>query len=185
MLCRIYVLWLKTVFRFKLGKGWVFKGRPFVRVGGRDSKIEIGRNFRAISRLEDNSIGVPHRVVVRTVANGAKISIGDDVGVSGCVISATNSITIGNRVLIGSGALIFDSDLHPLESGIRHGQGECAPIVIDDDAFIGARAIVLKGVTIGKGAVVGAGAVVAKDVPSGAIVAGNPAKVISSERKRD
>ena len=40
MLCRIYVLWLKTVYRFKLGKGWVFKGRPFVRVGGRDSKIE-------------------------------------------------------------------------------------------------------------------------------------------------
>lgn len=55
-----------------------------------------------------------------------------------------------------------------------------APVTIGDKVFIGARAIILRGVTIGNGAVIGAGAVVAKDVPPMAIVAGNPAKVIGN-----
>ena len=181
MMAWLYKLWLRVAFGMKAARGWCFKGYPFIRVGGRNSRIEIGENFTAISRIKDNSIGVPHKVVIRTVADGAEIVIGRDVGVSGCVISATKSIHIGDRVLIGSGALIFDSDLHPLEAGIRHGRGACAPIVIEDDVLIGARAIVLKGVTIGKGAIVGAGAVVTKDVPAGVHVGGNPAKVISWE----
>ena len=179
MMAWLYKLWLRVAFGMKAARGWCFKGYPFIRVGGRNSRIEIGENFTAISRIKDNSIGVPHKVVIRTVADGAEIVIGRDVGVSGCVISATKSIRIGDRVLIGSGALIFDSDLHPLETGIRHGRGACAPIVIEDDVFIGARAIVLKGVTIGKGSIVGAGAVVTNDVPAGVHVGGNPAKVIS------
>lgn len=178
MVAWLYKIWLRLAFGMKGAKGWNFKGCPFIRVGGRHSGIEIGENFMAVSRICDNSIGVPHRVVIRTVADEAKISIGRDVGVSGCVISAAKSIRIGDRVLIGSGALIFDSDLHPLETGIRHGRGKCAPIVIEDDVLIGARAIVLKGVTIGKGAIVGAGAVVAKDVPAGARAVGNPARII-------
>ena len=175
----LYKLWLRVAFGMKVATGWCFKGCPFIRVGGRNSRIEIGENFTAISRVKDNSIGVPHKVIVRTISDGAEIVIGRDVGVSGCVISAAKSIHIGDRVLIGSGALIFDSDLHPLEGGIRHGRGACEPIIIEDDVFIGARAIVLKGVTIGKGAIVGAGAVVTKDVPPGARVAGNPARIIS------
>lgn len=175
----LYKAWLKLAYGMMTARGWSFKGLPFIRVGGCGSRIEIGENFTAISRIRDNSIGVPHRVIVRTVADGAEITIGRNVGMSGCTICAAKSIRIGDRVLIGSGALVLDSDLHPLESGIRHGQGKCAPIVIEDDVFIGARAIVLKGVTIGKGAIVGAGAVVTKDVPAGARVAGNPARVIS------
>lgn len=174
----LYKLWLRAAFGMEVAKGCCFKGRPFIRVGGRNSRIVIGENFTAISRIKDNSIGVPHKVIIRTVSDGAEIVIGRDVGVSGCVISAAKSIHIGDRVLIGSGALIFDSDLHPLEAGIRHGRGVCAPIVIEEDVFIGARAIVLKGVTIGRGAIVGAGAVVTKDVPPGARVAGNPARII-------
>ena len=51
-------------------------------------------------------------------------------------------------------------------------------IVVEDDVWIGTRAIILKGVTIHKGAIVGAGAVVTKDVPPYSIVAGNPAKIV-------
>lgn len=178
MIVGLYKIWLRLVFGIKGAKGWNLKGCPFIRVGGRNSRIEIGENFTAISRFRDNSIGVPHKVIVRTISDGAEIVIGRDVGLSGCVISAAKSIRIGDRVLIGSGALIFDSDLHPLEAGIRHGRGKCAPIVIEDDALIGARAIILKGVAIGKGAIVGAGAVVAKDVPAGARAVGNPARII-------
>lgn len=175
-------IWLRFVMGVRVGAESIFKGWPLVRIGGKGSSISIGNRFLAISRLSDNAIGVPHRVIIRTVASGARIVIGDDVGVSGCVIVATKSIKIGHRVLVGSGALIVDSDLHPQDKMLRQrepwNKGACAPIVIGDDVFIGTRAIILKGVTIGPGAIVGAGAVVTQDVPAGAVVAGNPARVV-------
>jgi len=108
------------------------------------------------------------------------VNIGDDVAMSGCSITAEERITVGNRVMIGAGALILDSDAHPLDPQERFkgGRGRTAPILIEDDVFVGARAIVLKGVRIGKGAVVAAGAVVVKDVPAYTIVGGNPARPI-------
>lgn len=185
----IYRLWLRSVFGVLSGSGWELKGRPFIRVGGRGSSIRIGDRLMAVSRLKDNPIGVPHRVVIRTVADGAKIEIGDDVGLSGCVISAAKSIKIGNRVKIGSGALIMDADMHSLDSDLdkrareeaQGSKGMSAPIIIDDDVFIGARAMILKGVRVGKAAIVGAGAVVTRNVPAGATVVGNPARVVGAD----
>jgi len=84
---------------------------------------------------------------------------------------AASSIVIGDRVLIGGGAGIWDTDFHPLdyEQRMMHPTlgTRSKPIVIEDDVFIGARAIILKGVKIGKAAVIGAGAVVRNDVPEG------------------
>jgi acetyltransferase-like isoleucine patch superfamily enzyme len=99
---------------------------------------------------------------------------------SGCSITTINRIVIGNRVLIGSGALILDNDAHALLPTDRQNKKypENAPVIIGDDVFIGSRAIVLKGVNVGNGAVIGAGAVVVKDVPPNSIVGGNPAAVI-------
>jgi acetyltransferase-like isoleucine patch superfamily enzyme len=59
-----------------------------------------------------------------------------------------------------------------------------APVRIGDDVWIGARAVILPGVTVGDHAVIGAGAVVREDVPAWAIVAGVPAKVIRDRRQR-
>ena len=56
------------------------------------------------------------------------------------------------------------------------------PVVLEDDVLIGANAVIIEGVRIGKGAVVGAGSVVTKDVPAGAVVVGNPAKIIKEEK---
>src|ERR1022692_3366992 len=53
-----------------------------------------------------------------------------------------------------------------------------APVIIADDVWIGARAIILPGVTVGSGSIIGAGAVVSKDVPPGAVVVGNPARIV-------
>ena len=75
----------------------------------------------------------------------------------------------------------MDTDFHPLTAEARRvdiNAGKCAPVNIGDDAFIGAHAIILKGVSIGEGAVVAAGSVVNADVPSGMIAGGNPARVL-------
>lgn len=164
------------------GEGWYFSGRPIVRVV-RSSNVRAGCRLKLLSRTA--ALGINHPVVLATLAPGSFIHIGDDVGISGATICARMGITIGNRVLIGANVSIIDNDMHPLESeGRRYRQDgiQAAPIVIEDDTFIGAEAIILKGVTVGRGSVVGAGSVVVSDVPPYSIVAGNPARVIKSLR---
>ena len=159
---------------------WRLYGRPRFRVCGSNARILIGERLVARSRSHGNSIGVFQPVIITAWGRNAKVEIGDDAAISGCSITAEECISIGNRVMIGAGALIMDSDAHPLDPQERFkgGRGCTAPVVIEDDVFVGARAIVLKAVHIGKGAVVGAGAVVAKDVAEYTIVGGNPARPI-------
>jgi acetyltransferase-like isoleucine patch superfamily enzyme len=159
---------------------WHLCGRPKFRIQGKGARICIGARFVANSNCKGNSIGVFQPVILTAYGVNAVLEIGDDVGISGCSITAVTRVTIKNRVIIGAGALISDTDSHPLDPQARF-QGKAArseAVIIDDDVFIGARVIVLKGVHIGKGAVVGAGSVVTKDVPSNVIVAGNPAKLV-------
>ena len=165
---------------------WRLRGLPLIQIGGKGSVLKIGYAFTAVSNPKWNSLGIFQHVTIKTTGVGAQIIIGNHVGISGCTISAENSITIGSHVLLGSGCLITDSDAHPIDPDERRlgGKGKSKPILIEDDVFIGARAIVLKGVTIGKGSVVGAGTVVTKSVPPYSIVAGNPAKVIGDSRKK-
>ena len=165
---------------------WVIAGLPLIRVT-RSSKLTIGRRFHATSRSNKNSIGLSQPVILTAYGSNSRIIIGDDVGISGCSITAYSSIVIGSRVLVGSGALITDNDAHPIHpEGRRYSEKFLsAPVVICDDVFIGARAIILKGVTIGNGAVIGAGAVVTKDVPPYGIAVGNPARVIGDSRTAD
>lgn len=164
---------------------WRFRGLPWLKVSGKGSSITIGKRFIANSRIRFNSFGIIQRVIIRTVQPDAKIIIGDDVGVSGCTISASQLITIGNRVLIGSGTAVVDQDAHPINPDERrNGTGvvKRAPVKIGDDVFIGARTIILKGVTIGDGCMIGAGSVVVKSIPPYCVAAGNPAKVVRSMR---
>lgn len=126
-------------------------------------------------------------------AHGGLITIGDHcfIGENSRIWSGAK-VTIGHRVLIAHDVNIFDNDTHPFEPGARHSHYvaikhtghpsdidlEDRPVLIEDDAWIAAKAIILKGVTIGRGAVVAAGAVVTKDVPPNVVVAGNPARVV-------
>ncbi|SHM19485.1 acyltransferase [Flavobacterium saccharophilum] len=167
---------------YKLGywnKTWRFRSLPLIQKHN-SAKIVIGKDFIACSNPKYNSIGVFQKVILKALSPQGIITIGDNVGVSGATISGRN-ITIGNNVLIGSGVLITDGDAHPIHPYLRHKSEyiKFAPITIEDDVFIGARAIILKGVTIGKGSVIGAGSVVATNIPSMSIFAGNPAKLIS------
>ncbi len=113
-----------------------------------------------------------------------RVSFGDEVTIGHgamLVCGGGGEITVGNRVMIGHGAQIISSG-HRIPDDpaqpMRWSGPESEPISIEDDAWIGAGAIVLPGVTVAEGAIVGAGAVVTCDVPANAVVVGNPARVV-------
>jgi acetyltransferase-like isoleucine patch superfamily enzyme len=103
---------------------------------------------------------------------GLGASFGERVFINqGCFFLDLGGITIGDRVLIGPRVTLSTAG-HPVELDERYDFVSYAPIVIEDDVWIGAAATITPGVTIGRGSVVGAGAVVAKDVPSLSVVTG-------------
>jgi acetyltransferase-like isoleucine patch superfamily enzyme len=110
-----------------------------------------------------------------------KIKIGDDVSLGrGCQIYPSYQfkdvyVSIGDRVMAAPNLTIFGAG-HPVDSPLDKHSAE--PVVIESDVYIGGNVTIRYGVTIGKGSIVAAGSVVVKDVPSGAIVGGNPAKII-------
>lgn len=104
-----------------------------------------------------------------------RLRIGLDVFLnSGVRIECWESVTIGDHVVIGWDTTIMDADLH----GLAGAPERRLPVVIGSGVWIGARAIILPGVTVGDFAVVAAGSVVTRDVPPRTVVAGNPARVI-------
>jgi maltose O-acetyltransferase len=118
---------------------------------------------------------------VEATAPESIVEFEDGVEVNnGSVIKSEGpGIRIRREALIGSGVIIYDSDFHDLHPARRRGgRPAMVPVEIGRNAFIGDRAIILKGVTIGADAVVGAGSVVTTDVPAGVVVAGNPARVV-------
>ncbi len=164
----------------RLGAGWRCYGVPIVQ-RHRRSHIQIGARLQLRSSPRSNPLGVPHPVVLSARSASASLRIGDDFGMTGGAIVCDQRIVIGDRVWVGANAVIADTDFHPLDPALRRSDplhASTAPVEIADDVFIGMRALILKGVSIGAGAVVGAGSVVSRDVPAGCVVAGNPARVI-------
>lgn len=161
-------------------RGWRISGRPLVQ-RHRGSRIQIGRNANFRSWRGSNPLVPYHPVILSTRTAQAEINIGTNCGLTGTRIVSASSITIGNNVLVGANVSIVDTDFHPLTSEERAKDmlaGVTKPIVIEDDVFIGMQSLIMKGVTIGKGSVIGAGSVVTRNIPSGVIAAGNPAKII-------
>ena len=142
--------------------------------------IEVGKGCCLRSARCSNPVGVFHPVQLATIGAG-KIVIGDGCGISGSVLVAENSITLGRRVMIGAGCSLIDSDCHSLDPAARTcgARGKTAPIVLEDDVWLGMNVLVLKGVRIGAGTVVGAGSVVTGDLPAGVVAAGNPAQIVN------
>lgn len=104
----------------------------------------------------------------------SRLSIGECCGFNeGCFFDLSDEIRIGNHVSVGHEVMFLTGsyELGPAER--RAGKRRSAPIVVEDGAWIGARATVLSGVTIGAGAVIGSAAVVDKDVPANTLVMGN------------
>lgn len=165
-------------------KSFVSSGIPYISValGG---KCLIDKNFKMNNNLRGNPIGRPQRCVF-FVDRGAVLTIGKNVGISSTAVVCHQSITIGDNVKIGGGVCLYDTDFHSLNPKIRENAIEDLkskikiPIVIKNNAFIGAHSIILKGVVIGTNSVVGASSVVTKSIPDNEIWAGNPARFIKT-----
>ena len=165
----------------RVGKNHETKGGLCIKSKG---TITMGDRVRINSKGSANPIGGGEKTCFQ-VLSGAKLTIGNDVGMSNCAITAGESVTIGDFVRIGAGVKIYDTDFHSLNPFERTAKPEIPnvatkPIVIEDYAFIGAGSYILKGVTVGKYSIIGAGSVVTKDVPDGEIWGGNPAKKIGT-----
>jgi len=162
-----------------LGRGTEFAGRPIISIA-KGSRMDFGDGVRICSALRSNLIGCIQPCVLRTLSDKAELILDSGVGISATVICAAVSVRVGEGTIMGSGAMVLDTDFHPPEGqwgwGLEPVSG-AKPVRIGRGVFIGARAIILKGVTIGDRAIIGAGAVVTKNVPDGYLAFGNPAQI--------
>ena len=157
---RLWGLWFSRRFTHA---GWLAcaSGFPKPRVRNMGGVLEAGNClFYPGVRLE--------------VGRGARLSIGTGTYLNrNTEIIAWQEVMIGRHCMIGWDVVIMDTDQHPRPDG----RWDNRPIALGDGVWVGARAIVLKGVSIGDGAIIGAGAIVTHDVPAGAIVTGPAAEV--------
>lgn len=148
--------------------------------------VLLGKGVRITGSLQVNgkvkvTIGSGSRLGKRVLIYGSgTVTIGSNVSLNGPWIGCERSISIGDDCLI-SDCAIADSDYHNLEPHLRHcppGPKVSAPIVIERNVWIGARATVMKGVHIGADSAVGLGCIVRKSVPPGVVVIGNPQQIV-------
>lgn len=192
-----YRLYNKLVIKMyggHFGSGINIANKLYYRVP-RGARVEIGANFTFTSGGCYNTLARNIRGCIFLQNRKAELIIGDNVGISSSTLWVTQSVEIGSYTNIGADCMILDTDCHSLDwqyRGKRGGRDEqgrsldslhtkSAPVKIGSDVMIGARSIILKGVTIGDRAVIGAGSVVTKDIPADCIAAGSPCRVIKQK----
>lgn len=131
---------------------------------GKNSELEVNGEF---------SIGFGSDI---RIFDNAKLKLGSGYLNSTVQIVCAKNIEIGDDVAIARDVIIRDTDAHEIIDGKHQKEKN---VKIGNHVWIGTRAIIMKGVTIGDGAIVAAGAIVTKDVPANSIVAGVPAKIIN------
>lgn len=150
------------------------------------TKDRVSGRFRKLTRISSSAI----------LSNRDKIALGDNIWIwHHSIIDGSNGVTIGEGAQIGAWVGIFSHGSHiavrihgidyiniPREARSGYTRGA---VSIGAYSFIGAAAIILPGVSIGKGALIGTGSVVSADVPDFGIARGNPAKVVGDTRKLD
>ena len=175
--------WIYKLLGVEYGKNLRMRGLPVLVMKARGS-IRMGDNVSINSSLLSNLIGLYQRTIIVARTSGAKVVIGDDVGISGATIYARERIEIGSHTRIGANVKILDNDFHPVDPALRLEASNqnmgVRPVIIGENVFIGCNSIILKGVTIGDNTTIGAGSVVSGNIPANCVAAGNPAKVIKS-----
>lgn len=177
---------------------WDYRSLPPNIVLGEGCYLERRESFTAFRSLRNPALVMGDRVVVYTwagfgVERDGLLEIGDDSVLVGPLFMCGEHVRLGKRVVVSYNVTIADCDFHPLNLEARRRDAlaiapggdrsrrpafETAPVFIDDDAWIGIGATILKGVHVGAGARVEAGSVVTADVEAGASVQGNPARAV-------
>ena len=165
--------WYEPLFRSQcvsVGEAFHMESLPYLTGRGR---IVLGDRVRLSGK---SSFGFSNRLHAHS-----ELVIGDDTFIGhDCSFGVAGSVRIGKHCLLATRVRVSDFDGHPLDAGRRRAKEPTPPegirpVVIGDDVWVGAGAVILKGVTIGDRSIVGAGAVVTRDVPPDVVVAGNPA----------
>ena len=177
--------------------GWLHGDAPANVVFGVGTRLTGDQAFRRFYGEHDRALVIGSDCLMDgvqfAIGVDGRIVIGDNCYFTNAVLLAEQEVRFGNRVVIGWNAAIADTDFHPLPPDLRWVDAEacsptsnppprpridCRPIIVDDDAWIGPNAVLLKGVCIGAGAFIEPGSVVTSDVPPRTRVMGNPARVI-------
>ena len=182
-----YIYWNRLYFYLvgiKYGSNMRVYNSIYLSIHG---TVSIGDDLVFTSGAGFNSISRNIKGMIKTYKD-AYLTIGNNVGIGGANIFARKRINIGNNVKIGGDCIIIDSDSHSLDYVERRNEHlhlkahdkniGMAPVNICDDVWLGARCVVLKGVTIGARSIIAAGSMVTKDIPADVIAGGNPCKVI-------
>lgn len=174
------ILGLCKLFLYKLAFGKNFRFRTNCRFSYKSS-IRL-RRYSSL-KLED-SVHISDDCSIR-IADKGSLRIGHNTAVSQfCVIACRKSITIGNNVMIGPNVMIYDHDHNFKLSDIMNQGGYVdAPVIIEDNVWIGCGAIILKGVRISSGSVIAAGSVVTSDIPSQTLYYTKPERVFKTISK--
>ncbi|WFE27045.1 acyltransferase [Solwaraspora sp. WMMD791] len=172
---RRHGLLLRTVFAVK--RRYYQLRYPGLRLG-RDVEIRGRVRLRRGVRV---TIGDRTRLnkLVRFAGPG-EVQVGADCLLNATWIGCWTTVRVGDRCLL-SDCELMDNDFHNLAPQLRHAPASPAtraPIVVGDNVWIGAHALVMKGVRIGSDSVVGAGTIVRTDVPDGVVVIGNPQQIV-------
>lgn len=177
------LLWVEPVLRSvceQVGNGLRAERLPYIRGEG---MIFIGDRANLSGRSCFYFMaGMPETPSIR-IGNGVFIG-------NGCTLSAASEIVIGDCCLLSAEVRIHDNDGHPLDPENRRANlpitpKDVSPVKIGDNVWIGARATILKGTTLGDNSVIGTGAVVTSDVQPNTIVAGNPAREVGKLREEE
>jgi acetyltransferase-like isoleucine patch superfamily enzyme len=191
-LSNFILIFYLCILKINYKKPFVSRGLPMIR-RAKGATIKIGENLILNNSTRYNTAGINHKCVLAASQKGATLEIGNNVGMSGVSIVASEYIKIGNNVNLGANVCIYDTDFHSLDYKIRRNERtwdsdklneytRSSPVIIEDDVWVGANVIILKGVTVGARSILGAGSVVTKNIPKDSIAAGNPAKVIKQQK---
>jgi len=163
-----YILYFRAVYGVKVGKRVRMMSRMLIHGPG---KIIIGDRTTFGSRRTVNELC--------TVSERAVLKIGKDCFLNGAVIGAKESIEIGDRCVIAE-AYIRDTSSHGIDPARRRDPNAAvtAPVVLEENVWVGSHSHVMPGVRIGKNSIIGVNSVVTKSIPPDVFAAGIPAKVI-------
>jgi maltose O-acetyltransferase len=154
--------WLPLSYHCRLAKKLRgFYARRIAKHVGKNVNVEKGANF------------------------SAELSLGDYSGI-GVNCQINGPVTIGDYVMMGPDCVIYTQNhkIDDLSKPMQQaGFSDVKPVTIGNDVWIGARVIILPGVTIGEGSVIGAGAVVSKDIPPYSVAVGNPIRVVKNRKE--